>query len=116
MSIDAASQTRTSRRIQNEKDPTALRGNGGGSGSPTVATNVVATRATACVVPVASKWPQFRVHTGTITDTTAERYHPPLRTTGSQADFSQGRAMHFDAHQPVINDLEARILTIRDSL
>lgn len=24
--------------------------------------------------------------------------------------------MHFDAHQPVINDLEARILTIRDSL
>lgn len=25
-------------------------------------------------------------------------------------------AMHFDAHQPVIDDLEARILTIRDSL
>jgi len=24
--------------------------------------------------------------------------------------------MHFDAHQPVINDLRARILTIRDSL
>jgi hypothetical protein len=24
--------------------------------------------------------------------------------------------MHFDAHQPIINDLEARILTIRDSL
>ncbi len=24
--------------------------------------------------------------------------------------------MHFDAHQPVINDLEARIVTIRDSL
>jgi len=24
--------------------------------------------------------------------------------------------MHFDAHQPVIADLEARILTIRDSL
>ena len=24
--------------------------------------------------------------------------------------------MHFDAHQPVIDDLEARILTIRDSL
>jgi len=24
--------------------------------------------------------------------------------------------MHYDAHQPVINDLEARILTIRDSL
>jgi hypothetical protein len=26
------------------------------------------------------------------------------------------RAMHFDAHQPVIDDLEARITTIRDSL
>lgn len=26
------------------------------------------------------------------------------------------RTMHFDAHQPVIDDLEARILTIRDSL
>ena len=25
-------------------------------------------------------------------------------------------AMHFDAHQPIIDDLEARILTIRDSL
>ncbi len=25
-------------------------------------------------------------------------------------------SMHFDAHQPVIDDLEARILTIRDSL
>jgi hypothetical protein len=25
-------------------------------------------------------------------------------------------AMHFDAHQPIINDLEARISTIRDSL
>jgi hypothetical protein len=24
--------------------------------------------------------------------------------------------MHFDAHQPVIDDLKARILTIRDSL
>jgi len=24
--------------------------------------------------------------------------------------------MHFDAHQPIIVDLEARILTIRDSL
>ena len=24
--------------------------------------------------------------------------------------------MHYDAHQPVIDDLEARILTIRDSL
>jgi len=27
-----------------------------------------------------------------------------------------GAAMHFDAHQPVIDDLEARIVTIRDSL
>lgn len=26
------------------------------------------------------------------------------------------RPMHFDAHQPIIDDLEARILTIRDSL
>ena len=26
------------------------------------------------------------------------------------------RPMHYDAHQPVIDDLEARILTIRDSL
>jgi hypothetical protein len=26
------------------------------------------------------------------------------------------RPMHFDAHQPVIEDLEARITTIRDSL
>jgi hypothetical protein len=26
------------------------------------------------------------------------------------------RSMHFDAHQPVIDDLEARIMTIRDSL
>jgi len=24
--------------------------------------------------------------------------------------------MHYDAHQPIINDLEARITTIRDSL
>ena len=24
--------------------------------------------------------------------------------------------MHYDAHQPVIDDLEARIVTIRDSL
>ena len=24
--------------------------------------------------------------------------------------------MHFEAHQPIIDDLEARILTIRDSL
>lgn len=24
--------------------------------------------------------------------------------------------MHFDAHQPIIDDLEARITTIRDSL
>lgn len=24
--------------------------------------------------------------------------------------------MHFDAHQPVIDDLEARIITLRDSL
>ncbi len=29
---------------------------------------------------------------------------------------SRDICMHFDAHQPIINDLEARILTIRDSL
>jgi hypothetical protein len=27
-----------------------------------------------------------------------------------------GATMHYDAHQPIINDLEARIVTIRDSL
>ncbi|MBL9121675.1 MAG: hypothetical protein JNL80_17340 [Phycisphaerae bacterium] len=26
------------------------------------------------------------------------------------------RPMHYDAHQPVIDDLEARIVTLRDSL
>lgn len=26
------------------------------------------------------------------------------------------KLMHYDAHQPIINDLEARITTIRDSL
>lgn len=30
--------------------------------------------------------------------------------------FKEPSAMHFDAHQPVIDDLEARIVTIRDSL
>jgi|GEM_PF-5455000 len=33
----------------------------------------------------------------------------PLRVTLSAP-------MHYDAHQPVINELEARILTLRDSL
>jgi hypothetical protein len=27
-----------------------------------------------------------------------------------------GSPMHYETHQPVIDDLEARILTIRDSL
>jgi len=31
-------------------------------------------------------------------------------------DPKDGSAMHFETHQPVIDDLEARILTIRDSL
>ena len=30
--------------------------------------------------------------------------------------FAYTSAMHYDAHQPVINNLEARIVTIRDSL
>jgi hypothetical protein len=32
------------------------------------------------------------------------------------ARVSQEFAMHYDAHQPVIDGLEARIVTIRDSL
>jgi hypothetical protein len=42
-----------------------------------------------------------------------------LRFSLSAFRFSLSRlssAMHFDAHAPVIADLEARILTIRDSL
>jgi hypothetical protein len=43
---------------------------------------------------------------------------PRPRDPGSTSLFSplHFASMHFDAHQPIINDLEARILTIRDSL
>ena len=34
----------------------------------------------------------------------------------SPEPFLPTLAMHYDAHQPVIDDLEARITTIRDSL
>ena len=50
-----------------------------------------------------------------------------FRRMGGQKDAAQPRpgytspastetAMHYDAHKPVIDDLQARILTIRDSL
>ena len=38
---------------------------------------------------------------------------PPPRYTSPA--FTE-TTMHFDAHKPVIDDLQARILTIRDSL
>lgn len=34
----------------------------------------------------------------------------------STRDLRHEATMHYDAHQPIINDLEARITTIRDSL
>jgi len=34
----------------------------------------------------------------------------------ARGDPPYTRHMHFDAHQPVIDDLEARITAIRDSL
>jgi hypothetical protein len=37
---------------------------------------------------------------------------PPSRLSA----FALSPPMHYDAHQPIIADLEARILTIRDSL
>ncbi len=37
----------------------------------------------------------------------------PLNYTSPQASSP---LMHYDAHQPIIDDLEARITTIRDSL
>ena len=36
--------------------------------------------------------------------------------SGAKRPGSLRKPMHYDAHQPVINDLEARITTIRDSL
>jgi hypothetical protein len=35
---------------------------------------------------------------------------------GFPLDTIRPRTMHYETHQPVIDDLEARILTIRDSL
>jgi hypothetical protein len=49
------------------------------------------------------------------TDFLAEPATIPL-TESRQAIIPGRTTMHFDAHQPVIDDLEARILTIRDSL
>ncbi len=41
-------------------------------------------------------------------------------SVGGNRDYNRrpgsSPAMHFESHQPIINDLEARILTIRDSL
>ena len=36
--------------------------------------------------------------------------------TTLRGDTPRLATMHYDAHQPVIDDLEARITTIRDSL
>ena len=41
---------------------------------------------------------------------------PPQTPPAYQMGRYPTRPMHYDAHQPVIDDLEARILTIRDSL
>jgi hypothetical protein len=46
----------------------------------------------------------------------ARRRKPPARCPRAARWTDYTQAMHFDAHQPVINDLRARILTIRDSL
>jgi hypothetical protein len=35
---------------------------------------------------------------------------------GAPGDHRYTSAMHFDAHQPVLDELEARITAIRDSL
>jgi hypothetical protein len=40
----------------------------------------------------------------------------PLTVAYRLSTLAYTAPMHYDAHQPVINDLEARILTIRDSL
>jgi hypothetical protein len=42
----------------------------------------------------------------------AHSLFPPSRPHA----FALSPPMHYDAHQPIIADLEARILTIRDSL
>jgi hypothetical protein len=39
-----------------------------------------------------------------------------MRALGANIASTFERLMHYDAHQPIINDLEARIVTIRDSL
>jgi hypothetical protein len=40
----------------------------------------------------------------------------PARRAGGAPVPAYTSPMHYDAHQPVLNDLEARITTIRDSL
>jgi len=46
-----------------------------------------------------------------------QRGMPPATWNGSGCiTTGYPPRMHYDAHQPVIDDLEARILTIRDSL
>jgi len=44
------------------------------------------------------------------------RYHPGSGPARRRLREEASPPMHYDAHQPVIDDLEARILTIRDSL
>jgi hypothetical protein len=46
---------------------------------------------------------------------TARSPFSPLDFHPSSLCYSP-RPMHYDAHQPVIDDLEARIVTLRDSL
>jgi len=41
---------------------------------------------------------------------------PQREETPGAASIAYSPAMHFDAHQPIFDDLEARITTIRDSL
>lgn len=38
------------------------------------------------------------------------------RTAATKTTRLHSALMHYDAHQPIIAELEARILTIRDSL
>lgn len=42
--------------------------------------------------------------------------HAYTRPRGVRNRPREGVVMHYDAHQPVIDGLEARIVTIRDSL
>jgi hypothetical protein len=44
------------------------------------------------------------------------RRRPEAAPGRRSSPFQAPPPMHYDAHQPVIDDLEARIVTIRDSL